>query len=97
MEYYVYKIIIDRITRYIGRTNNIDRRTKEHNYRYKTGLDKPLYNFLRSTQFDKDIKLQIVYKSKNKTDAKRKEMFLILKDYFSKKQLIQKVPRISDM
>lgn len=99
--YIVYKIVINDIVRYIGHTNNIPRREKEHNYSFKKGFKKDLYNFIRAestiTNFDGYIITLIPIKEfKKKVDAKRYEMYLILDDYFNQKILKQKVPNISD-
>jgi hypothetical protein len=47
-EYTVYQIVIDGTVRYIGRTNNIKRRTSDHNRMLDNGTSKQLYDFLRS-------------------------------------------------
>jgi len=90
-------IVLNDITRYIGRTNNIHRRTLEHKRLYRKGYKKVLYNFMRKEKhIEDDIELKEIYKSTKKVDTKRFEMFEILKDYFNKKELKQQVPKISD-
>lgn len=92
---YVYTISDNDIVIYIGRTNNIKHRTYQHNYLYKKGQKKALYDYLKSIGFSDSIELNIVYKG-SKIDCKRYEMKLILEDYFGDKNLKQKVPSISD-
>jgi predicted GIY-YIG superfamily endonuclease len=96
----VYEIKYDNNTVYIGRTNNLNRREKEHN-RFLRRPDndktkrKPLYQFLLESGCNQ-VKLSLVKEFKTKVDAKRYEMLLILLDYFGDRKLKQKVPSISD-
>lgn len=51
--YYVYKILFEGKTVYIGRTNNITKRKQHHKSLYKSGKKKKLYDYLRNTnKFD---------------------------------------------
>jgi hypothetical protein len=100
-KYVVYSINIEGINRYIGHTNNKDRRLKEHmSLCYK--IDKPFYKFIKDNyEMDEGIRLikngfTVLYSYGKRVDAKRREMFLILDDYFNKKELYNKVPNISD-
>jgi predicted GIY-YIG superfamily endonuclease len=95
--YVVYRIEIEGITRYIGLTNDITRREKQHNYLcFKAGKKKALYDEVRKVSLAK-IELIIVKTFTSKVEAKRFECLLILTDHFNKAELWQKVPRISDM
>lgn len=95
MTYTVYKIEIDGIIRYIGHTNNIKRRQTQHNYLFKKGKKKELYDNIT----DRSIRLVLtpLREFKSKTDAKRYECLLILQDFFDNKLLWQKPPQIKDM
>lgn len=92
---YLYQIIINNKTRYIGRTNDLKKREYQHNYLLKKGKDKLLYNNIRLENI-KSISLQSISEFKNITEAKRYECYLILKDYFTDKELWQRVPLIKD-
>lgn len=97
--YYVYRIEIDKRTRYVGFTQDINLRQKQHNYLcFKQGKRKELYNKVRRLYpNEKSFELNIVKTFMTKTEAKRFECFLILHDYFGKKELWQRIPRISDV
>lgn len=95
--YWVYRIEIRNTTRYIGYTSDIDARQKQHNYLcFKKGMKKDLYNRIREIRAG-EIKLTAIKTFRTKVEAKRFECFLILSDYFGKKELWQRVPRITDM
>lgn len=95
--YYVYRIEVENTTRYIGYTENLEIRKKQHNYLcFKTQKKKILYQSIRKLKTMSQIELIPIKSMKTKIDAKRYECFLILNDYFNKKQLWQKVPRITD-
>lgn len=98
-KYVVYKIIIDGRVRYIGHTDDIVRREKQHNYLlFKAGAKKILYDKIRKHYPNLEtISLLEIGRFKSRIDAKRLECFYILKDYFSTKVLWQRVPKISDM
>ena len=94
----VYMIKVNGIVRYIGRTNDLVRREAQHNYLcFKKLTKKQLYKEIRKYETLTTIKLQKVKSFQSKVDAKRWECYLILNDYFGKKQLWQTVPRISDI
>lgn len=95
--YWVYRIEVDSITRYVGFTEDIGRRQKQHNYLcFKVLKKKKLYDSIRKTKMT-EIKLMAVKTFATKVEAKRYEAFLILNHYFNKKELWQHIPRISDM
>jgi predicted GIY-YIG superfamily endonuclease len=94
--FWVYRIEVDGITRYIGQTKNIDAREKQHNYLcFKKNKKKVLYNNIRIVKQNK-IKLIPVKTFSTHIEAKRYEAFLILNDYFNKKELWQHIPKIKD-
>jgi predicted GIY-YIG superfamily endonuclease len=97
--YYVYKIEINKVTRYIGYTGDIESRNKQHNYLcFKKMKSKILYNNIRKLYPSlKKINLSVVKVFSTKLEAKRFECFLILHDHFSKKELWQRIPRITDV
>lgn len=97
MIYTVYTINYQSVPVYIGHTNNLKRRTYQHNYDcYKKQVKKPLYDWIRQQGIAEQIHLIPIKSFKTKTDAKRFETYLILQDYFEEKKLKQKVPSISD-
>lgn len=96
--HWVYRIEIDRITRYVGYTEDLIRREKQHNYLcFKAQKKKILYNKIRNSTKEKSIELKKVKSFKSRLEAKRFECFLILNDYFTKKEYWQRVPRITDI
>lgn len=95
--YWVYRIEVEGVTRYIGMTGDVYGREKQHNYLcFKKGKKKRLYDGIRRGK-EKEIKLIPIKTFGTKIEAKRWECFLILNDYFGKKQLWQLVPKITDM
>jgi predicted GIY-YIG superfamily endonuclease len=90
--YYVYRIKVDGVTRYIGITNNPGRRQKEHRRDYEKGDAKYFYRMTREVSPETRYELEIVKEFDLLIDAKRWECFLILKDWFSKRQLWQSQP-----
>ena len=90
--YIVYQIRIDGVVRYIGSTNNLKRRQTQHNYLFKKGDMKKLYQNIRLYGRDNNIVLEERFKSDNKTEAMRYEAFLILKDYFDDRSYWQTPP-----
>lgn len=97
--YYVYRVMIDKKVRYVGYTQDIELRKKQHNYLcFKKMKSKILYNNIRRFYPEmKEIKLNIVKTFPTKVEAKRFECYFILHDYFNKRELWQRVPRITDM
>jgi len=99
LKYIVYKILIDKKTRYIGHTNDLLRREKQHNYLcFRTKNKKILYNKIKTLYPEYgDLSLIEIKGFNTKIEAKRYECFLILTDYFGDKELWQQIPKISDM
>ncbi len=99
MMYYVYRIETNDITRYIGYTEDITTRQKQHNYLcFKKNKKKKFYDNVKNIHPDiKSFDLKIIKTFRTKIEAKRWECFLILNDYFNKKELWQNVPKITDM
>ena len=96
IKYYVYQIKINGIVRYIGRTKDLKKREYYHNYNLRKGLNKELYNYCRELNLE-SLKLQMIKVLDTEIECKRYECLLILKDFFNKHLLKQRVPRISDM
>lgn len=92
MIYTVYEIKIDNTVRYIGTTNNLKRRQTQHNYLFRKGHTKQLYENIRLYGKDYNIVLNERFSSTNKTEAMRYEALLILKDWFDDKKLWQTPP-----
>ncbi len=92
---FLYKISIGGITRYIGITNNLSRRQKEHNKGLSGGDTKELYCFCREEGIE-NIELIQLEEFSTRVECKRKECFYILADHFTSKKLKQSVPCISD-
>ncbi len=94
--YTVYEIRYEGERIYIGYTGRtLDKREYEHNYQLRKGNKRTVYHFLRSKDCD-TVKLTKLKTFKKKIEAKRYECYLILRDYFNKCQLLNKVPNISD-
>jgi predicted GIY-YIG superfamily endonuclease len=93
--YNVYRISNRNNVIYIGYTNDLTRRSKEHNYHLNKGTSKQLYDFLRKKQI-RSIKLELLKKFKTRTEAKRFECMLILMYHFAGHSTLQKIPSISD-
>jgi len=91
----VYRINHKKKAIYIGYTNNIDRRCKEHNYHLKKGTMKEMYDYLRKKKVSK-IVLEPLRTFKSKTEAKRFEMLMILMYHFGTYRTLNKIPNISD-
>jgi predicted GIY-YIG superfamily endonuclease len=94
MNYFIYEILVDGVRRYVGMTNDLSRREKEHNRGLKSGEKKTLYKklYLEGKAFE-EIKLNKLYEFVTKTDAVRMEAYLILEDWFNEKELWQAPPR----
>lgn len=96
--HWVYRIEIEGITRYIGYSEDLTKREKQHNYLcFKKMKKKILYDNIRKQTGIKSIELRGLKSFKTRIEAKRFECFLILNDYFNKKEYWQRVPRISDI
>ena len=95
MPYTVYQIKIQNVVRYVGRTNNLHRRQLEHNRLIKNSKGSSIHQYCRDNGLQA-IELIPIKVFKTKIESKRYEMYLILVDYFNRKDLIQKIPNISD-
>jgi predicted GIY-YIG superfamily endonuclease len=96
--YWVYRVEVLGTTRYIGYTDDLTRREKQHNYLcFKVGKKKKLYDGIKKSPGIKTIELTPIKTFRTKIEAKRYEAFLILNDYFNKKELWQHIPKITDM
>lgn len=94
---WVYRVEVLGTTRYIGHTDDIERREKQHNYLcFRLGKDKKLYRQIKKTDVKK-IQLIPIKTFGTKIEAKRWEAFLILNDYFGRRELWQSIPRITDI
>lgn len=87
----IYKITLNNVPLYYGKSNNIKRRTKQHNKLLLTS-DKPLYEFLRSNLIT-NIELEIIEEFDCPIEASRKEAFLILDNYFNGRTILQSIPK----
>lgn len=94
MVYTVYKIEFNDEACYIGRTSDLKRRQRQHN-KALVSKDRDLYVWIREQGYD-SIELIPIKTFKSKVESKRYECYLILEDYFNKKQLKTKVPSITD-
>jgi predicted GIY-YIG superfamily endonuclease len=99
--YTTYKIEVDNVCLYIGHTKDLKKREYQHNYSYKKEAKKALYDYLRGYGYSGYIKLIPIKEWKTKVQAKRHEMYLILRYMFMypdnpEFQLKQKIPNISD-
>lgn len=95
-EFYIYNIQYFGQVLYIGQTNNIKRRQSQHNRALKNPDKKQeIYEYLRELGA-KEITLTLLETYSDRVTAKRRECYLILKDYFGQKQLKNKIPNISD-
>lgn len=91
MIYYLYEIIINDTRRYIGITNDLKRRQREHNRGLKNGDKKYLYHKLQDNDIQ-EVDLKLIEEFNNKSDAMRMEAYLIIEDWFSNRQLWQSPP-----
>ena len=88
----VYEIKVDGVRRYIGVSNNINRRFKEH-LRDFNKKDKYLYRMCRESGLNEShLVLNEITEDLPVLDARRYEAFLILQDYFSERLLYQSPP-----
>jgi predicted GIY-YIG superfamily endonuclease len=95
----VYGIYLEGMMVYCGMSNSLIRRSFEHNRDINKATsrayDKDLYGYLRSKGINSVVLVEL-FSFNKRVDAKRKEMQIILEDYFGAKLLKQKVPNISD-
>jgi predicted GIY-YIG superfamily endonuclease len=89
---FVYEITIDGVRRYVGFTDNLNRRQKEHIRDYKKGSNKYLYSKTREVSPQTIYELKVIAEFDDKGDGKRYEALLILQDYFNEKNLWQSFP-----
>jgi predicted GIY-YIG superfamily endonuclease len=89
----VYRINIDGITRYVGITEDLERRRKEHIRGFKKGDKKQLYLMAQNLR-NPEISIEKVISFEKSGDAKRYEAFLILGDYFGRGELWQSIPQV---
>jgi predicted GIY-YIG superfamily endonuclease len=91
----VYSITCNGTVRYIGITNCLIRRATQHNKGISSDDRKPFYIWCRENGIE-SVDLEMIYEYKTRVEAKRRECLIILQDHFNEKQLINKVPNISD-
>jgi len=90
---FVYRIVIDGYVRYVGVSNNVVRRGKEHVRAFKKGDSKYLYKKMREGGLDESyLILEVISDELTILDARRLEAKIILEDYFSGKYLFQSAP-----
>lgn len=95
-EFYIYNIQYFGEVVYIGQTSNLKRRQSQHSRALKNPDKKQeVYEYLRELGA-KEVKLTLLETYSNRVMAKRRECYLILKDYFSEHKLKNKIPNISD-
>ena len=105
--YSVYQIIINDCIIYIGRSNNINRRIREHQNALKaaskvpTLKDKQLYRYCIAEGIELNTEhFKVVRECSTIVESKRFEMFEILRCYFNessvKCNLQQTIPNIKD-
>jgi predicted GIY-YIG superfamily endonuclease len=92
----VYVIKLGDVVRYVGYTGNLKLREKQHNYHYKKGTKKELYDNLRLFSYNDELVLEEIKSFNLEIEAKRFECKMILDDYFFRRELWQKVPNITD-
>jgi predicted GIY-YIG superfamily endonuclease len=97
MIYWVYEIKIDGVRRYVGITNDLIKREKQHNYLLNKQKSKILYNNIKSIKEHYKITLKKITAFDSKVEARRYECLIILMDHFKNNLLWQRVPRISDI
>ena len=87
---YIYEIKILNIRRYIGITNDPNRRLSQHKRSIKKQDKKTLYQeIIKLNLTEKDIEMNILFQYENRTEAIRKEAQLTLNDWFDNKELWQ--------
>ena len=103
--YTVYNIVVNGVVVYIGHTKDLKKREYQHNYSLNKGKKKELYDYCRLIGVT-NLTLIPLQKVKTKVEAKRLEIYLILKATFigeignsiilGETDLRQKIPNISD-
>lgn len=105
--YTVYQVSINNVIIYIGRTNNLNRRIKEHLKLFKqaqnapTSKDKQLYRYCIAEGIELNTEhFRAIREHSTLVEAKRSEMFEILRCYFKESilnsNLQQTIPNIKD-
>jgi predicted GIY-YIG superfamily endonuclease len=95
MVWIVYEIRFSGEVRYIGITNDLKRRQRQHRFESKReDLKKFLYKMKAEHHQEEDIVLKEVFMTEKKIEAIRMEAHLILKDWFDKRKLWQSAPHI---
>ena len=90
---WVYQIKVDEIIRYVGISNNIKLRTSQHNRGIRRGDKKLFYDFCRECGIT-TVELIPLIECKDRTTAKRWEMYMILDDWSKNRELKQVIPGI---
>lgn len=90
---WVYQIEILGIIRYIGISNNIKLRTSQHNRGIRKCDKKLFYDYCREYGIT-SVELTPIIECKDRTTAKRWEMYMILDDWSKNRELKQVIPGI---
>lgn len=89
----VYEIKVNGVRRYVGVTNNFVRRQKEHLRAIKNGQSKYLYQKINETPPElTKISFSQISDELTILEARRFEGFLILSDWFNRRELWQSAP-----
>lgn len=95
VETIVYHIYCNNTPVYVGITNNIEERQRQHNRSLKDNRNKfKIYEYLRFNNIS-SIELIPIIEFDTLTEAKRYEAYLILEDHFTKRNLKNGIPCIS--
>ena len=89
--FFVYEVVVNGMRRYVGYTNNIKRRKKQHYKGINSGQKKVLYNSIREVK-NAQIEINVIGVFDKSLEAKRWEAYLVLGDYFGDKNLWQSIP-----
>ena len=104
-QFYVYSISINDEVRYVGRTEDLDKRELSHlkdcYYPKSAHYNKQFYQYVRTIYPTKDSAANALFLTPvgvfdTLAESKKWEAYLILKDYFTDKKLLQSVPKITD-
>lgn len=90
--FYVYKLTSGDIE-YIGHSKQPETRYKQHLYNIDSNTPGKFYN---AVKWQEKPSIEILAAFKTKPDAKRFEVYLILRKYFNGETLYQRIPNISD-
>ncbi len=95
-KFFVYRVIINNVTRYIGYTSDLKKREYTHNYLFNQPKPTKLL-YKKAKELNQTyITLIPIRGFKTKVESKRYEMLLILNDHFGNKELYQSIPKITD-